>query len=115
MKSLRSTYEKTQQQLRDKERELAAVQAENQTLRLQVVPQTQTLSVGINMNPRVSTDEKTPQNFTVEVAASNATRPRDRDVSMAKINGWNSKFSLKFCASATLCMFKGTVKCSAVL
>ncbi|XP_012772497.2 myocardial zonula adherens protein isoform X1 [Maylandia zebra] len=35
VKSLRSTYEKTQQQLRDKERELAAVQAENQTLRLQ--------------------------------------------------------------------------------
>ncbi|XP_013125179.1 myocardial zonula adherens protein isoform X2 [Oreochromis niloticus] len=36
VKSLQSTYEKTQQQLRDKERELAAVQAENQTLRLQV-------------------------------------------------------------------------------
>uniref|UniRef100_A0A7N6B2S3 Myocardial zonula adherens protein n=1 Tax=Anabas testudineus TaxID=64144 RepID=A0A7N6B2S3_ANATE len=36
VKSLRSTNEKTQEKLRDKERELAAVQAENQTLRLQV-------------------------------------------------------------------------------
>ncbi|XP_032416668.1 myocardial zonula adherens protein isoform X2 [Xiphophorus hellerii] len=36
VKSLRSTYEKTQEKLRDKERELAAAQAENQTLRLQV-------------------------------------------------------------------------------
>lgn len=35
-KSLRSNYEKTQEKLRDKERELAAVQAENQTLRQQV-------------------------------------------------------------------------------
>ncbi|CAN9507057.1 unnamed protein product [Ophioblennius macclurei] len=35
-KTLRSTYEKAQEQLRDKERELAAAQAENQTLRLQV-------------------------------------------------------------------------------
>ncbi|XP_070787271.1 myocardial zonula adherens protein isoform X2 [Enoplosus armatus] len=36
VKSLRSAYEKTQEQLRDKERELAAAKAENQTLRLQV-------------------------------------------------------------------------------
>ncbi|XP_054892726.1 myocardial zonula adherens protein isoform X2 [Poeciliopsis prolifica] len=36
VKSLRSTYEKTQEKLRDRERELAAAQAENQTLRLQV-------------------------------------------------------------------------------
>ncbi|KAM9409619.1 myocardial zonula adherens protein isoform 2-T2 [Pholidichthys leucotaenia] len=36
VKSLRSTCEKTQEKLKDKERELAAVQAENQTLRLQV-------------------------------------------------------------------------------
>ncbi|CAK6954849.1 protein GRINL1A [Scomber scombrus] len=36
VKSLRSTCEKTQEKLRDKERELAAAQAENQTLRLQV-------------------------------------------------------------------------------
>ncbi|XP_077419914.1 myocardial zonula adherens protein isoform X2 [Vanacampus margaritifer] len=35
-KTLRSTCEKTQEQLRDKERELAAAHAENQTLRLQV-------------------------------------------------------------------------------
>lgn len=39
VKSLRSTYEKTQEKLRDKERELAAAQAENQTLRLQVILQ----------------------------------------------------------------------------
>lgn len=37
VKSLQSTCEKAQQKLRDTERELAAVQAENQTLRLQVV------------------------------------------------------------------------------
>lgn len=37
VKSLRSTFEKTQEQLRDKERELAAAQAENQTLKLQVI------------------------------------------------------------------------------
>lgn len=37
VKSLRSNYEKTQEKLRDKERELAAAHAENQTLRLQVV------------------------------------------------------------------------------
>uniref|UniRef100_UPI0037E8DC5A myocardial zonula adherens protein isoform X2 n=1 Tax=Semicossyphus pulcher TaxID=241346 RepID=UPI0037E8DC5A len=36
VKSLRSTYEKAQEKLRDKERELAAAQAENETLRLQV-------------------------------------------------------------------------------
>eukprot|EP00064_Thunnus_orientalis_P000680 superscaffoldBa00000038_g681 len=36
VKSLRSTCEKTQEKLRDRERELAAAQAENQTLRLQV-------------------------------------------------------------------------------
>uniref|UniRef100_A0A8P4GQ39 Myocardial zonula adherens protein n=1 Tax=Dicentrarchus labrax TaxID=13489 RepID=A0A8P4GQ39_DICLA len=36
VKSLRSTCEKTQEKLRDKEKELAAAQAENQTLRLQV-------------------------------------------------------------------------------
>lgn len=36
LKSLRSTCEKTEEKLRDKERELAAAQAENQTLRLQV-------------------------------------------------------------------------------
>ncbi|XP_041842588.1 myocardial zonula adherens protein isoform X2 [Melanotaenia boesemani] len=36
VKSLRSTCEKTKEKLRDKERELAAAQAENQTLRLQV-------------------------------------------------------------------------------
>ncbi|XP_023140978.2 myocardial zonula adherens protein isoform X1 [Amphiprion ocellaris] len=36
VKSLRSTCDKTQEKLRDKERELAAAQAENQTLRLQV-------------------------------------------------------------------------------
>ncbi|XP_029947551.1 myocardial zonula adherens protein isoform X2 [Salarias fasciatus] len=36
VKTLRRTYEKAQEQLRDKERELAAAQAENQTLRLQV-------------------------------------------------------------------------------
>ncbi|KAK2854061.1 hypothetical protein Q5P01_006722 [Channa striata] len=36
VKSLRSNYEKTQEKLRDKERELAAAQAENQSLRLQV-------------------------------------------------------------------------------
>ncbi|KAM4596459.1 protein GRINL1A isoform 2-T2 [Fundulus diaphanus] len=36
VKSLRSTCEKTQEMLRDKERELTASQAENQTLRLQV-------------------------------------------------------------------------------
>ncbi|XP_042349077.1 myocardial zonula adherens protein isoform X2 [Plectropomus leopardus] len=36
VKSLRSTCEKTQQELRDKEKELAAAQVENQTLRLQV-------------------------------------------------------------------------------
>lgn len=36
LKSLRSTYEKTQEKLRDKERELAAAKNENQTLRLQV-------------------------------------------------------------------------------
>ncbi|XP_061599633.1 myocardial zonula adherens protein isoform X5 [Cololabis saira] len=36
VKSLRSTCEKTQGQLRDKERELAAAQTENQTLRLQM-------------------------------------------------------------------------------
>ncbi|MED6279548.1 hypothetical protein CHARACLAT_001829 [Characodon lateralis] len=36
VKSLQSTCEKTQEKLRDKERELAAAQAENQTLRLQV-------------------------------------------------------------------------------
>ncbi|XP_016886164.1 myocardial zonula adherens protein isoform X2 [Cynoglossus semilaevis] len=36
VKNLRSNYEKTQEKLRDKERELAAAEAENQTLRLQV-------------------------------------------------------------------------------
>ncbi|XP_034435826.1 myocardial zonula adherens protein isoform X4 [Hippoglossus hippoglossus] len=36
VKSLRSNCEKTQEKLRDKERELAAAQVENQTLRLQV-------------------------------------------------------------------------------
>ncbi|XP_060894535.1 myocardial zonula adherens protein [Labrus mixtus] len=36
VKSLRSTYEKAQDILRDKERELAAAHAENETLRLQV-------------------------------------------------------------------------------
>ncbi|XP_019742451.1 myocardial zonula adherens protein isoform X2 [Hippocampus comes] len=36
MNSLRSTCERAQEQLRDRERELAAAQAENQTLRLQV-------------------------------------------------------------------------------
>ncbi|KAM6943594.1 protein GRINL1A [Xenentodon cancila] len=36
VKSLKSTCEKTQEKLRDKERELAAAQTENQTLRLQV-------------------------------------------------------------------------------
>ncbi|KAG8001531.1 Myocardial zonula adherens protein, partial [Nibea albiflora] len=36
LKTLRSNYEKTQEQLRDKDKELAAAQAENQTLRLQV-------------------------------------------------------------------------------
>ncbi|XP_037551900.1 myocardial zonula adherens protein [Nematolebias whitei] len=36
VKSLRSTFEKTQEKLRDKERALAAAQAENQTLKLQV-------------------------------------------------------------------------------
>ncbi|XP_017260335.1 protein GRINL1A isoform X1 [Kryptolebias marmoratus] len=36
VKSLRSTFEKTQEKLRDKERELAAAQVENQTLKLQV-------------------------------------------------------------------------------
>ncbi|GLD58444.1 myocardial zonula adherens protein-like isoform X3 [Lates japonicus] len=36
VKNLRSTCEKTQEKLRDKERELAAAQAESQTLRLQV-------------------------------------------------------------------------------
>ncbi|TDH17138.1 hypothetical protein EPR50_G00004770 [Perca flavescens] len=36
VKSLRSTCEKTQEKLRDTERELAAAQVENQTLRLQV-------------------------------------------------------------------------------
>ncbi|XP_020481344.2 myocardial zonula adherens protein [Labrus bergylta] len=36
VKSLRSTYEKAQDTLRDKERELAAAHAENETLRLQV-------------------------------------------------------------------------------
>ncbi|XP_037605646.1 myocardial zonula adherens protein isoform X2 [Sebastes umbrosus] len=36
VKSLRSTCEKTQEKLRDKEMELAAAQVENQTLRLQV-------------------------------------------------------------------------------
>ncbi|XP_056269022.1 protein GRINL1A isoform X4 [Pseudoliparis swirei] len=36
VKSLRSTCEKTQEQLRDKEKELEATQIENQTLRLQV-------------------------------------------------------------------------------
>ncbi|XP_028292303.1 myocardial zonula adherens protein isoform X2 [Gouania willdenowi] len=35
-KSLRSTFEKAKEELRDKERELAAAQAENQTLRLQM-------------------------------------------------------------------------------
>lgn len=37
VKSLRSTFEKTQEKLRDKERALAAAQAENQTLKLQVI------------------------------------------------------------------------------
>ncbi|XP_067341932.1 myocardial zonula adherens protein isoform X2 [Channa argus] len=36
VRSLRSNYEKTQEKLRDKERELAAAQAENQTLKIQV-------------------------------------------------------------------------------
>ncbi|XP_034045895.1 myocardial zonula adherens protein isoform X2 [Thalassophryne amazonica] len=36
MKSLKSTYQKAQEQLRDKERQLAEAQATNQTLRLQV-------------------------------------------------------------------------------
>lgn len=36
VKTLRSTYEKTQEKLKDKEKELAQAQAENQTLRLQV-------------------------------------------------------------------------------
>ncbi|XP_070687865.1 myocardial zonula adherens protein-like isoform X2 [Pempheris klunzingeri] len=36
VKTLQSNYKKTQEKLRDKERELAAAQAENQTLRLQV-------------------------------------------------------------------------------
>ncbi|KAF7665328.1 hypothetical protein LDENG_00146780 [Lucifuga dentata] len=36
LKSLRSTCEKTETKLKDKERQLASVQAENQTLRLQV-------------------------------------------------------------------------------
>ncbi|XP_057690433.1 myocardial zonula adherens protein isoform X2 [Corythoichthys intestinalis] len=36
LKSLRNTCERTQEQLRDKERELAAAHAENQTLRLEV-------------------------------------------------------------------------------
>ncbi|XP_072320696.1 myocardial zonula adherens protein isoform X2 [Eucyclogobius newberryi] len=36
VKTLRSTYEKTQEKLRDKEKELAQAQAENQTLKLQV-------------------------------------------------------------------------------
>ncbi|XP_028258115.1 myocardial zonula adherens protein isoform X2 [Parambassis ranga] len=36
VKTLRSTCEKTQEKLKDKERELAAAQAENQTLRLQM-------------------------------------------------------------------------------
>lgn len=38
LKTLRSNYEKTQEKLRDKDKELAAAQAENQTLRLQVTP-----------------------------------------------------------------------------
>jgi len=37
VKSLRSTCEKTKERLREKEQELAAAQAENQTLRLQVI------------------------------------------------------------------------------
>lgn len=37
LKSLRTSCEKAQEKLRDKERELAAAQAENQTLRLQVI------------------------------------------------------------------------------
>lgn len=37
VRTLKSTCEKTQEQLRDKEKELATAQAENQTLRLQVV------------------------------------------------------------------------------
>ncbi|KAJ0056176.1 hypothetical protein NL108_003470, partial [Boleophthalmus pectinirostris] len=36
VKTLRGTFEKTQEKLKDKERELAQAQAENQTLRLQV-------------------------------------------------------------------------------
>ncbi|XP_041645131.1 myocardial zonula adherens protein isoform X3 [Cheilinus undulatus] len=36
VKNLRSTYDKAQEKLRDRERELAAAQAENETLRLQV-------------------------------------------------------------------------------
>lgn len=55
-KSLRSTHEKAQEKLRDRERELAAVQAENQTLRLQV--RLSALTV-IHTNPRVSTNVKT--------------------------------------------------------
>lgn len=37
VRTLKSTCEKTQEQLRDKEKELATAQAENQTLRLQVL------------------------------------------------------------------------------
>lgn len=37
LKNLRSTFEKAQQTLSQKENELAAAHAENQTLRLQVV------------------------------------------------------------------------------
>lgn len=37
LKSLKNTCEKAQQKLQEKEKELAAAQAENQTLRLQVI------------------------------------------------------------------------------
>ena len=40
MKNLRSTCEKTQEKLRETEKELAAAHAENQSLRLQVIQST---------------------------------------------------------------------------
>ncbi|MEQ2190578.1 hypothetical protein XENOCAPTIV_000553, partial [Xenoophorus captivus] len=56
VKSLQSTCEKTQEKLRDKERELAAAQAENQTLRLQNRPQEilerRDIGVGCDLLPR---------------------------------------------------------------
>lgn len=44
VKSLRSTSEKTQEQLREKEKELEAAQVENKTLRLQVITHLQYLT-----------------------------------------------------------------------